>query len=593
MMFPTLFALACAAITPPDDPIRVGVLVGHRGSPGSPGAQVVAGAEIVVSMWNKDGEHVRLAIETCTDERELAAALAKFEADGTLAIVAPLDPRLAEATRQATRNKIATVSFVTPTSHVLGALDEVFDRHFQTMRIGVAHDTGKEGKELAKLFQKGGLRSTAEMVFDTQFGTSAKAFAREIEQARPEVLVVDGEAPDATKFLREIAPGTKLPIVFTPRGFEAALALEATEAWIVLPRSAETLPGFESFRADFAARAGPMSFGAVEGFEALSLIQRAANASPTRDRASFSKELAQASFEGPRGRVQIDPKLGAIVPPLAVWRVKDRGVAPYAPPVIPLFSKDAATAVKASPDPTLGVPFGTWRARQFALEPDTQWVVCRWAVDPAFATIDNDLLELGLSTQGASPLFDHIVKDELMARIIAVTNSKFLRNEDGTSVAGKSFKISFSTREPKKSAKFWWANFGGDHPDAGGEAFGTYCNVYSLFIRRTIFQPHALKPPAGADDLKFVDGTYRFGTDRAQDKRFETIRALINGYAGSMALTTAHEVGHLCTLDHVTGDPADIMNVNEGGGLDHNEGRFGPTSYPRLVKVLGLASPKK
>ncbi|MDZ4772379.1 MAG: hypothetical protein SGI72_04515 [Planctomycetota bacterium] len=590
MIATTLLALALVPAVSSTDPIRVGFLVSSIEDPLSPDARAVAAAQLVVSKWNADGEKVRLAVETCPDEAALAAAIAKFDADETLAIVAPLEERLAEATRHATRNKIATVSFVTPTAHVLGTLDELFDRHFQTMRIGVAHDSGKE---LAKLLQKGGLVSTAELVLDIQLGTSAKALTKELERTRPELIVVDGEAREASKFLREVWNGAKIPLVFTPRAFDAGHAFAGTEAWILLGRSLETVPGNDSIRAEFAAKSLSLGFGASEGFEALSLIQRAASASTTLDRAGLLAALAKATFDGPRGRVQLDPKLGAIVLPLAVWRLAPDALTPYAPPVVPIVAKDAPTAVAASPDPTFGVPLGTWRARQFALEPDTQWVVCRWALDPAFATIDDDLAELGLSTKGASPLFEHIVKDELMARIIAITNSKFLRNDDGTAVAGQSFRISFSTREPKKSAKFWWANFGGDHTDAGGEAFGTHCNVYSLFIRRTIFQPHALKPPAGVDDLKFVDGTYRFGTDRALDKRFETIRALINGYAGSMALTTAHEVGHLCTLDHVTDDPADIMNVNEGGGLDHTLGRFGATSYPRLVKVLGLSGSKK
>lgn len=591
MLSSLLLALACSL--PAADPIRIGVLAVAPEVQSLPGAQCIAAARMVAERWNADGVGVEIAVEPCADETQLASAIAKLDTAGVLALVAPLDARLAEATRRSVRNKIGCVSFATPNAAVLSALDELFDRHFQTTRIGLVHDASKDGKELAKLFDKGGLRSMAELALDFSLAGTSKALAKELELAQPEVIVVDGDPRDVAKFLRETWAGARIPLVLTPRAHDAAAQFPELDAWAILGRSPETLPGFESFRADFTAKHGAIGFGAVEGFEALSLIQRAVSASPSRDRAALMAALAQATFDGPRGRVQLDGKLSAIVPPLAAWRITKGATIPYAPPIIPLATTSEKTAVAVSPDPTLGVPLGTWRARQFALEEDTQWVVCRWAEDPAYATIDDDLAELGLSTRGASPLFDHIVKDELMARMLAITSTKFLRNEVGTSIPGKSFKISFSTRPPKKSAKFWYANYGGDHPDAGGEAYGTYCNIYSLFIRRTIFQPHALKPPASPDDLEFVDGTYRYGTNHALDKRSEHIRALINGYAGSMALTTAHEVGHLCTLDHVIDDPVDIMNVNEGAGIDHSVGRFGPTSYPRLVKVLGLTAQKK
>jgi hypothetical protein len=584
-------ALALAATT--SEPLRIGVLAVAPELEGSPGAQCVHGARLIIERWRADGTSVELAVEPCADETQLLAAIAKLDAAGVLAIVAPLDAHLAETTRRATRNKIACVSFATPNAVVAGALDELFDKHFQTSKIGLVHDASKDGKELAKLFDKGAWRSMAELALDFALAGTPKALARELENARPELVVVDGDPREVARFMHDTWAGAHIPLVFTPRTCDTTPASLDFDAWLILGRSPETLPGCEALRAEFTAKHGAIGFGMAEGYEALSLIQRALSASPSPDRAGVLAAVPKASFDGPRGRVQLDQKLGAIVPLLAAWRISKGTLVPYAPPVLPLAVSTEKTAVAAAPDPTLGVALGTWHARQFALEEDTQWVVCRWAEDPATNTIDDDLAELGLSTRGASPLFDHIVKDELMARIIAITNTKFLRDEIGTPIPGKSFKISFSTRPPKKGAKFWYANYGGDHPEAGGEAFGTFCNVYSLFIRRTIFQPHALTPPASSDDLKFVDGTYRYGTDRNLDKRSELIRALINGYAGSMALTTAHEVGHLCTLDHVTDDPADIMNVAEGAGLDHSLGHFGPTSYPRLVKVLGLAGTKK
>ena len=116
-----------------------------------------------------------------------------------------------------------------------------------------------------------------------------------------------------------------------------------------------------------------------------------------------------------------------------------------------------------------------------------------------------------------------------------------------------------------------------------------FCEIYTTFIRRTIFQEHALTPPIGPDDLTYIDGSYEFGTDHKRDKRSELIRALINGYGGSMALTTAHEVGHLCGLGHITDDPFGIMNVEEGAGIDYRDAHFTPGSWETMVQKLGIS----
>jgi hypothetical protein len=178
---------------------------------------------------------------------------------------------------------------------------------------------------------------------------------------------------------------------------------------------------------------------------------------------------------------------------------------------------------------------------------------------------------------------------------MAITSSKFGRQDNGTGVAGKSLKICFIAYVPEKERKkrIWLALHGGDHPDAGGEAFGSYCRVYTAFIRKSIFQKNALKPPLSAADLDLLDGTYKYGTDIEKDRRSELVRALVNSYAGSMALTLAHEVGHLCGLEHVTDDPKEIMNVDEGAGIDYREGHFGEYCWGRLVKKLGLVGDKR
>lgn len=594
-MFASLCALFLAIAPTPHagDPVTIGLLASPTGAASAPETAFVDGARLAVERWNAEtpGAPIVLAIETCTDEATLTAAIAKLDAGGALALVAPLDPKLAESARRNVRGKIACASFATPAANLAAALDELGDVHWRTTRVGFAHDAHKDGRELAKLLAKGLPRSGATLVFECDLAPAAKTLAKELDSARPELLVVDGEPEAASKFLRESWANSKLPVVLTPRAFGPLVSASGEGVFAVLGRSPATVRGADTFRADWTKTHAELAFGAAEGFESVAFLARALGAK--RERAAVLAALADVAFDGPRGPLVWDAKLGALLAPLGVWRCANGTALPYAPVVLPLRTGEEKTAVATTPDATLGVSFGTWRTRQFELAEDTQWVVCSWADESPNATIDEDLAELGLGTKGACPLVDHIVKDELLARVIAITNTKFLRNEDGSAIPGKSFKISFATRAPKKSAKFWPARYGGDHEGAGGEAFGDHCNIYSTFIRRTIFQPHALKPPVTADDLRFVDGTYRYGTDPALDHRSELIRALINGYAGSMALTTAHEVGHLCTLDHVTDDPADIMNVDEGAGIGHEVGHFGATSYPRLVKRLGLVPAKK
>jgi hypothetical protein len=239
--------------------------------------------------------------------------------------------------------------------------------------------------------------------------------------------------------------------------------------------------------------------------------------------------------------------------------------------------------------------YGTWRTRDFAWEEGSQWVLLMWsgAGDTGFATGDWDLQQLGLSTGGASPLVDHLVKEEIFARVVAITSAKYGRNEDGSAIPGKSLRICFGVHvdekeRKKKKQRLWPARFGGDHTGAGGEAFGTYCRVYTSFIRRTIFQDHALEPAVSASDREFLDGTYVWGTEFDKDRRSEKVRALINSYAGSMALTLAHEVGHLTGLGHVTDPPTAIMNVEAGGGVDYTEANFCANSWTHMVDKLGV-----
>ncbi|MFO1078760.1 MAG: hypothetical protein U1E73_13645 [Planctomycetota bacterium] len=352
-----------------------------------------------------------------------------------------------------------------------------------------------------------------------------------------------------------------------------------------------------TYRRDYDRSNGVMGFGAAEGYEAVAALARAFGEAGSREAAAVQKALQSRAIEGVRGAVAYDAALGAFAAPLGVWIFEDDRLMPYTPLVVPLGA--AATAVGdqkqqlREPQSGIGKPFGTWRTRQFAFDEGAQWVLCQWADDGVYDTGAQDLELLGLSTGGKVPVVDHLVREEILARVCAITSTKYLRNEDGTAIAGKSFGICFGVHcdeaaRKKKKTRLWPARFGGDHPDAGGEAFGTFCRVYSMFIRRTIFQKNALQLALTAADRPFLDGTYVFGTDYDKDARSEKIRALINSYAGSMALTLAHEVGHLAGLGHVTDDPAEIMNVDEGAGIDYPEAHFAAGSLRLLEQQLGI-----
>jgi hypothetical protein len=475
-------------------------------------------------------------------------------------------------------------------------LDALLAKTFRVQQIVFVRDAGKEAHELGKLLAKGGLSAPAEVLYELELGISAKALTKKLDAERPELLVIDGEPEPVAAFLVDALGKEPMPVVLTPRALGAAVLRTGREVFAIAGQSMATVAGPAGIRAEFEKAHGTPGFGAAEGFEAVTLVLRAIENAKARERPAIRKALEGLTVEGARGRVAFDKTTGALDPPLAVWRAVGGVLLPYVPVAVDA-SGQATTAggSQAGPDSRLGAPFGTFRTRQFAVEANAQCVWCLWADDGAFATAGADLALLGLSTNGSAPVVDHLVREEIMARVLAITSGKYGRQEDGGTTPGKSLRICFVACGPdrdKKKGHVWQARFGGDHPDAGGEAFGTYCRVFTAFIRKSIFQKNALQPPLAAADLDLLDGTYKFGTDLEKDKRSEKVRALINSYAGSMALTLAHEVGHLCGLDHVTDDPKEIMNVDEGAGIDYRDGHFAEYCWGRLVKKLGLVGEK-
>ncbi|MBL8727308.1 MAG: hypothetical protein JNM25_02680 [Planctomycetes bacterium] len=591
-------------VVAPQEPLRIGLLVPDVAT--AEDLPFVRGARRAEALYNRqggvDGAPIELVLAAAAAPAEVAAAIAALQAANVCAVVAPPEPSLAPIVQRVAQGKLPCVALVASPAAIARALDDVCNQTFCMQTIGLVRDGSRDARALAKLLGKDGLSAPAELVWDVDVGVSSKTFGKQLEKQRPHLLLVDAEPEAAARFLTDVLAGDAIPVVLSPRATGPATRALPRTLFAILGLSAASV-AVTPFRADYEFEYGDMGYGAAEGYEGVLAVARAVDAADARDAAAVKKALATVVVDGARGSTAFDRALDGLAMPCAVWLLRQGAIEHYAPPVVPRKPAVAATGTSAAtaagpqvgdgPQPQIGVPFGTWRTRQFVFEDGAQWVLCQWADDPGFDTSGEDLALLGLSTRGADAIADHLVREEILARVLAIVSTKFGRNEDGSGVPGKSLRISFAAHvdkkeREKKKQRLWPARFGGDHTGAGGEAFGTYCRVYTAFIRRTIFQAHALVPPLESADRTYLDGSYAFGSDLARDKRSELIRALINGYAGSMALTLAHEVGHLAGLDHVTDDPVEIMNVDEGAGIDYRDAHFGPNTWAIMERRYGL-----
>lgn len=586
ILAPTIRAAPAAAVSGP-----IGVLLGAPGTPEAKAfldqaekAANAAGLSLEVVPYPA-GTKARDAIQTLRDR-------------SCVGMIGPLFDAPDDLEGAAKAAKMPLLDLRPPVEDVAAAVCGLTVEKLRVRRIALVTDPrSKESKALAKVIEKQ-LQFPYALVANLDLGMDGKAFEKRLAKLEAEggaqVLIVDGETAAVKEALLGGLASRREPIVLTPRSTSPDLREVHRELYAILPRSPETLREGVQFAKDWKVTHGWFPYGTAEAADALALFAKALSISDATDATAVSKALEGIDWEGPRTRVQVNQ--GRVSSLLGLWRLRDGSPMPYLPSVLLSDQLEKGTQSLRDPDPELGVPFATWRTDGFQLEEDTQWVVFTFG-DSEKATIDLDLGLLGLSTRGEAPLVDHLVKEELLARLLAFTSMKFLRNEDGTSKVGESLAISFATQLPEKakSGKAWTAQVAGDDDAAGGRAWPGqgYCEIYSTFIRRTIFEEHALDPAISADDLTYLDGSYRFSTDPVKDKRSELIRALINGYAGSMALTAAHEVGHVCGLDHIDSDPAGIMNVAEGSGVDHRDGHFIPDSLEKLVKRLGVVGKKK
>lgn len=569
-------------------PILIGVIGNGIASEGSDSARMLQGAQWVAAEWNTRGGVDGAPVEVLAlDASDMRAAIKQLDAAGATAFLGPLEPeRLADA-RRAAGDKLVCIG-----PHGVQGLDEILDlleNRFCTPRIGFVHDKSRSAKDLSKQLHKS-LPHPFAVVLEFDFDLKPKDLKEQLAKFNPQVLLVDGDAEQVALALDGVLKDVRLPIVLTSRCRGAALRGVKGQALIALGRSALTLPQRGPLVTAFRKQHGDPEFGVCEGMDGMEFLLRAIDAADDRKASKVKKALGELHWEGTRGNTRYDAKVGELNAPMALWSLSDGKLAPHTPAIVSDdVVKNASTATPL-PDPEFGEPFAERRTTDFVLEEDTQWVLFSWGTAEE-STIDDDLQQLGLSTKGASPLLDHLVKEELMARMLSITSGKFRRGLDGTSVPGQSLRISFATFLPPKAKNknVWQAVVAGDDEYAGGRAYGTRADIFSVFIRRTIFQPHALTPPLVPEDLTYFDGSYRHGTDPTTDRRADFIRSLVNAYAGSMSLTAAHEIGHLVGLEHITDDATGIMNVEEGGGLDYRDAHFTEFSFGRMVERLGLS----
>jgi hypothetical protein len=330
---------------------------------------------------------------------------------------------------------------------------------------------------------------------------------------------------------------------------------------------------------------GPWALGAYDAVVALHRAWQEAEgggAAAVRDLLASGKVTGlRADFRGVRRRS--DPRaLSHCV------LIADHGRLRPFPALDPQDPLPRPLRAPYDPKADLG-PFSRWSTLRFETHPDTIRCHFQWG-DAEIRTIDTDLAAIEMSTGGRLPVVDHLVREKLMARMLSITGEKFGLERDGSLVPGQSFRISMVARKDATRPRRTWGCFvAGDDPAAGGRAFGSYCFIYSTFIRRTIFEKYdLLDEPIAFSDLPVLTG---LGQDESRPyvpgTREDVLYRLVDNYAGSMALTAAHEIGHLAGLGHDESDPHSIMNVEEGAGIPYQVGFFIDSHKEIMENTLG------
>jgi hypothetical protein len=401
----------------------------------------------------------------------------------------------------------------------------------------------------------------ADWVYAAVTGRHAASFVAALEEAgrAQRCLFVDGNRCDSL-------------VARAPTVLEGSVFLDGPDPELQGRIGEDLVEAIESADA-------PVDAATVRAFEAA---RRLLDAVMRSDRGNFAKVRARLE-EGPQeggalGELVFEPHRGIRFFPFTYWRVRGGRLELWNDGFLPT--------------PGCGPPIGFGRPPPADVETKRGKLGFVTYGEGDTRTIEQDLLELGLSTGGKDEELDQIVRDEILGRAIRIAHQLFRREPDGTAIPGWSWGMTFTTEKPdddRPRAHTWIAIVAGDHPAAGGQVIGSgLVAVYSTFLKRTMYIQRKLDPPISADDRKLLDGTYRWGDDRGLNFRSNKIRCLMDGLASAMGLTLTHEFGHLAGCGHDTEHPTSIMNVVAGAGASWEEAVWIPSHQRNVTTALGV-----
>ncbi len=599
-----LGGVTVASAAPPK-PIRLGVLATK--DDGGRLAAARAGVEVLAAQVRARGQPVEvLALDDSGSVAGLKAALTKLKRARVAGVIVAPRGDLVDAYWKAVRSLRTPVVFtavVTPDltrnkGHVFhlgptAAAEGVFAADALVVpiaahRVGIVHEATPYGSAVAAAVARSlssditlaGIEVWPEAPEETQ----ADAVAAAIRSFEADWVVAAVRGRSADQLVRTLARREqRQAMLFTDgnrRSSLAALAPELLEGCAFVGGPDPELVGRvgESVVLGLEERGAPVDVDALRAFEGARQIVEAHE----RTGGASGRKLVEAVWAGPEvvgalGAIGFERHHGIRLFPFALWRL-DHG-------------RYDTWPVAFLPTPGCGPPLGFGKPPAAEVNKRRGKIGYLTYGEGDTRTIEADLLELGLSTGGEDAQLDGFVRDELLARAIRVAHHLFRRDPDGTEIPGWSWGMSFTTRPPedRPRSRTWLAIVAGDHPAAGGQVIGDgMVAVYSTFLKRTMYIQHALEPPLSSADRPLLDGTYRWGGDRARNRRIEDIRCLVDGLSSAMGLTLAHEFGHLCGCGHDTEAPTSIMNVVAGAGAAWADAVWIPSHQRSVTSTLGV-----
>jgi hypothetical protein len=242
----------------------------------------------------------------------------------------------------------------------------------------------------------------------------------------------------------------------------------------------------------------------------------------------------------------------------------------------------------------------------------------RWFIDfDAYArSFFTDMVQHGLAAGALDPgaPVNARAKAKLVERAIERANEAFLRNPDGTSRGpGLSLAIALTADEPdprlfpdgpgidyartcvmggRNARACTGGTLGAQFLDFGNYEVEWQCRAGRLgvFAGRICGLASVLSPPLDAQDLPFVDGTYRVGVGTPQDDaRFIAVDAALFDWGTAIGNVVAHEVGHALGLDHDAGSGFIMQAYVDAADLSDARRAFGAQSLAVLARNVGFS----